>query len=218
MTDHTQSGSTAAPGRLKKRGRPKSGDDPAGYTKIMEALKTLLAVKGFQEITWREIAVTAGVSEALIYQYFRTRKGLLYALLAEYLLTYKARIWKSLDEAESSLDKIRALIYGLLSLYNDNRVFARILLLEVRNFNDYFDSEAYSLIRQFSRRYLTTLETGIRQGEIRSDIPPARMRQVLLGGVEHAILPYVIFQREVDIEKLNREISPLLIDAIKKVD
>ena len=202
--------------RPRKRGRPKSGGDPAGYVKILDALKTLLMEKGFQEITWREIAVTAGVSEALIYQYFKTRKGLLYSLLAEYLKNYGTNIYKSLDEAEGALNKIRAMIYGLLALYNNNRVFARILLLEVRNFQDYFDSEAYALIRQYGDRYLSILEEGIKSREIRDDVPPTRMRQMLLGGVEHAILPYVIFQKEVDIDKLNKEISPLLIDAIRR--
>ena len=170
------------PGGPKKRGRPKSGDDPAGYIKIVAALKTLLTEKGFQEITWGEIARTAGVSEALIYQYFKTRQGLLYAVLAEYLKNYRLIIYEKLDAAEGSLNKVRALIAGLLSLYADNRVFARILLLEVRNFQDYFDSEAYTITREYGDKYMTTLQEGIRSGEIRSDIPPARMRQVLLGG------------------------------------
>ena len=199
----------------KNRGRPKSSDDPAGYTKIMEAVKTLLAEKGFQDITWGEIARAAGVSEALIYQYFKTRQGLLYSVLAEYLKNFKSLIWNKLDEADGALNQVGALIYGLLSVYGGNRVFARILLLEVRSSQDYFESEAYALTREFGVKYLTTLEEGVKSGEIRADIPPTRMRQVLLGGVEHAILPYVIFQRSVDIDRLAGEITPLLIDAIR---
>jgi len=199
----------------KKRGRPKSGNDPLGYTKIIGALKTLLAEKGFQDITWGEIARTAGVSEALIYQYFKTRRGLLYSVLAEYIKKYQLIIWKKWDEAEGALNEVRALISGLLTLYDDNRVFARILLLEVRNFQDYFDSEAYAITRALGDKYMATLEEGIHSGEIRADIPLIRMRQVILGGVEHAILPYVIFRQEVDIDKLTREISSLLIDAIR---
>jgi AcrR family transcriptional regulator len=199
----------------KKRRRQKSSEDPAGYTKIMEAVKVLLAEKGFQDITWGEIARAAGVSEALIYQYFKTRQGLLYSVLAEYLEYYKTIILNKVDEADGSLNKVRALIYGLLSVYGGNRVFARILLLEVRNFQDYFESEAYAITREFGLKYLTTLEEGVKSGHIRADIPPTRMRQVLLGGVEHAILPYVIFQRHLDLDKLAGEITPLLMDAIR---
>jgi AcrR family transcriptional regulator len=184
--------------------------------KIMDALKTLLAEKGFQEITWGEIARTAGVSEALIYQYFKTKQGLLYSVLAEYFLNYRWILWEKLDQTEGALNKIRALISGLLNLYNENRVFARILILEVRNYQGYFESEAYALLREFLDKYLETLEEGIKSGEIRSDIPPNKMRQVHLGGVEHAILPYIIFKRKVDIDKLTEEISSLLIEAIRR--
>ena len=61
-------------------------------------------------------------------------------------------------------------------------------------------------------------KNGVASGEIRADISPASMRQVLLGGVEHAILPYVIFHREVEIENLTREICTMLIDSIRNRD
>jgi AcrR family transcriptional regulator len=199
----------------KRRGRPQSRNGPAGYAKIVEALKYLLKEKGFQDITWSEIARQAGVSEALIYQYFKSRQGLLYAVLADYLKGYRSKIWNALDETTGALNQIRALITGLLSVYNDNRVFARILLLEVRNFQDYYESEAYDLIREFATKCLVALEEGMDSGEIRVDIRPSRMRQVIMGGVEHTILPYVIFQKEVNTDTLTREITPLLIDAIR---
>ncbi len=197
-------------------GRPKSKNGPLGRQKIIDALKSLLKTKGFQEITWGEIARKAGVSEALIYQYFKTRNGLLYFVLAEYLKEYKQVIWAECDETKGALNKLRVLIHGLLSVYNDNRVFARILLLEVRNFKDYFDSEAYALVREMGVKFLVTIEDGIREGAIRSDIPAARMRQTLLGGVEHAILPYVIFQKQADIETIAHELAILMVDAVKR--
>jgi len=202
----------------KKTGRPKKCDVPGGRVKIMEALKFLLEQKGFQDITWREIAAVAGVSEALIYQYFKTRRGLLYVVLAEYLSNYKQIIWQTLDDTHGALNKISALITGLLNVYSDNYVFARILLLEVRNFQDYYESEAYKLVREYAAKYLLVFEEGTRSGEIRNDISPAVLRQILLGAVEHAILPYVIFHEKVDTDMLGKEISRVLRDAVKCPD
>ena len=202
----------------KKRGRPQAKNGPAGYAKIVDALKYLLKEKGFQDITWAEIARQAGVSEALIYQYFKSRQGLLYSVLADYLKGYKSKIWNALDETSGALNQVRALIAGLVSVYNDNRVFARILLLEVRNLPDYYDSEAYALVREFAAKCLLALEEGVASGEIRVDVRPSQMRQIIMGGVEHTILPYVIFQKELDTDTLTREITPLLIDAIRNRD
>lgn len=215
MPRHTQKATSPKSGEPKKIGRPKSKGRPAGYVKIHQALKSLLAEKGFQDITWGGIATTAGVSEALIYQYFKTRSGLLYSILADYLEKYKARIRATLDEEQGALNKVKALIDGLLSVYDDDRVFARVLLLEVRNIPDYYESEAYALVRDFGDMCLETIQAGVASGEIRSDVEPTIMRQSLLGTVEHAILPYVIFQRQANIRQLSEYLNLLFLDAIK---
>ena len=131
---------------------------------------------------------------------------MLYSVLADYLKVYKSIIWNTLDETSGSLNKIQALIAGLVAVYNDNRVFARILLLEVRNCQDYYESEAYAMTCEFGAKCLSALSEGMDAGEIRVDITAARMRQIILGGVEHTMLPYVIFQKEVDTKALIQEI------------
>ena len=71
-------------GRAGNGARP----SPPGRTKILEALRTLLSEKEFAAITTAEIAGHAGVTEALIYKYFRDKRDLLYEVLAQYLDRY----------------------------------------------------------------------------------------------------------------------------------
>ena len=54
------------------------GDYPPGRVKIVQALVGLLVRKDFNAITTAEIAKTAGVTEALIYKYFKDKRDLLY--------------------------------------------------------------------------------------------------------------------------------------------
>jgi len=49
---------------------------PPGRVKITEALKSLLEEKEFGAITTAEIAKNAGVTEALIYKYFKDKRDL----------------------------------------------------------------------------------------------------------------------------------------------
>ncbi|MFP4453651.1 MAG: helix-turn-helix domain-containing protein, partial [Desulfobacterales bacterium] len=51
---------------------------PPGQIKIENALRTLLVQKDFNSITTAEIARTSGVNEALIYRYFKDKRGLLH--------------------------------------------------------------------------------------------------------------------------------------------
>ena len=62
--------------------------DPPGKVKIAEALRTLLREKDFNSITTADISRTSGVNEALIYRYYQDKRGLLHAVLAEYLEDY----------------------------------------------------------------------------------------------------------------------------------
>ena len=55
---------------------------PPGQIKIIQALNLLLEEKEFGAITTAEIAKTAGVTEALIYKYFKDKRDLLHQVLA----------------------------------------------------------------------------------------------------------------------------------------
>ena len=60
--------------------------------KIADALRGLLEKKEFNAITTAEIARSAGVTEALIYKYFKDKRDLLHQVLVEYLEQYHIQV------------------------------------------------------------------------------------------------------------------------------
>ena len=178
----------------------------------MNALRSLLEEKEFGAITWAEIARTAGVTEGLIYKYFKDKRNLLHQVLKEYLEDYFEHVKFDLKGIEGALNKIRKLIWGNINMYSSNRVFAKILLLEVRNFPGYFHSETYRLIQEYAKFILEIIEEGIQTGEIRDDIPPAYLRQIILGAIEHLCLPYIIFNKEIDPDVLTENLCKTLFE------
>lgn len=204
----------------KTSGYPQIGphSTPPGYSKIVEALKDLLAKKEFSAITWAEISKTAGVNEALIYKYFRDKRNLLYQVLREYLEKYVAQSEEDLKGVEGALNRLRKLIWVHISIYGQDRTFARILLLEVRNYPDYFESETYELVKYWANKILKVIEDGVRSGEIRGDINPRHLRQVIIGGIEHLCLPGVIFARDISPDELTEELCNVVFQGIKRQD
>ena len=196
--------------------RPKTRSQPPGRIKIMNALRSLLEEKEFSAITWAEIARTAGVNEGLIYKYFKDRRNLLHQILREYLEGYLERFKFDLKGIEGALNKLRKLIWGTIDLYSSNRVFAKILLLEVRNFPGYFQSETYHLVQDYAKMILEIIEEGIQAGEIRDDIPPKQLRQVILGMIEHLCLPGLLFDRDMSPDILTQDICKVLYRGIER--
>ena len=198
---------------IVKKGAEKS--QPPGKLKIVRALKSLLAEKDFSAVTTAEIAKTAGVTEALIYKYFNDKRDLLHQILAQYLKTYGVVLETDLKGIRGALNKLRKLIWSHINVYANNRVFAKILLIEVRNYPDYYRSDTYELVKVYSNTVLSVIEEGVRDAEIRNDIPPKMIRQSILGSIEHVCLSGIVFKREIHPEEVTDHLCNILFDGIK---
>jgi AcrR family transcriptional regulator len=200
---------------MDKKEKKKRGHPP-GRTKIVEALISLLMDKEFNSITTAGIAKKAGVTEALIYKYFNDKRDLMHQVLSDYLKQYNASFKIDLKGIKGALNKLRKLIWTHFNVYSTNRVFARILLIEVRNHQDYYQSETYEFVKYYSNVVLDIIEEGIRSGELRDDIPPKIMRQAILGSIEHICLTKIIFSRDVNPDELTDNLCDLVFYGIEK--
>lgn len=189
---------------------------PPGRARILAALKSLLKEKEFSAITWADIAKTAGVTEGLIYRYFKDSRNLLHEALKEYLEPYVALIERDTKGIAGAYNKLRKLIWSHFDIYNSDRVFARILLLEVRNYPGYFQSDTYRLVKRYAKIILDIIEEGVANGEIRDDISPRLLRQAVLGCMEHFCLPAIIFDREIRPDDLAEELCKILFEGSMK--
>jgi AcrR family transcriptional regulator len=196
-------------------GKAKERPFPPGRIKIANAFVSLLEQKEFSTITTAEIAKKAEVTEALIYKYFEDKRDLLHQILKEYLEQYLVQFERDLKGIKGALNKIRKLIWGHINVYSSNRVFAKILFLEVRNHLDYYKSDTYQLIRTYSKILLEIIEEGVRNGEIRSDIPPKLIRQVIFGSIEHVCLTGVIFNGEISPDDLTDDLCEFIFRGIE---
>jgi AcrR family transcriptional regulator len=187
---------------------------PPGRTKIADALRLLMETKDFSAITTAEIAKHAGVTEALIYKYFKDKRDLLHQVLAEYIERYHDQVRMDLKGIKGAVNKLRKLIWTHINVYSTNRVFAKILLLEVRNYPDYYKSETYQMVKIYSDVVLEIIEEGIASGEIRTDLSPKLMRQGILGTIEQVCMTGIVFEREISPDDLTDDICELIFGGI----
>jgi len=187
---------------------------PPGRIKIADALRVLLEKKDFGAITTAEIAKTAGVAEALIYKYFKDKRDLLYQLLSEYLEHYDVLFERDLRGIKGALNKLRKLIWSHINVYATDRVFAKILLLDVRSFSDYYTSDPYKLVKKYTEILLEIIKEGIKTQEIRDDIPPVFLRQAILGSIENVCLTRVVFDQKIFPDDLTEKLCEFVFKGI----
>ncbi len=189
---------------------------PPGQVKIIEALKTLLAEKEFGLITTSEIARTAGVTEALIYKYFKDKRDVLHQVLIEYIIPFIEESTKEVQKEEGAINKLKKIIWCHLNAYKKDRVFGKILILESRSSLEYFKSDTYKAAQQYAREVLEIIKEGVAEGVLRDDLKPSFMRQVIIGGIEYVCITSVALNRSFSAEELSEDLCKLLLDGIKK--
>ncbi|MCB2185630.1 MAG: TetR/AcrR family transcriptional regulator [Deltaproteobacteria bacterium] len=187
---------------------------PPGKIKLAIGLETLLKHKNFNSITTAEIARVSGVNESLIYRYFTNKRGLLHFILAEYLKETVRIIYADLQPLDSPVAKLRQLIWRTIENWRCNPVYAKILLLEVRNFQGYFKSETYGIVMGYAKFIRALIREGIARGEIRREVSPWFAMQVILGSIEHVVLPSIIFNQKLDADQFTEKLCEVVFHGL----
>jgi AcrR family transcriptional regulator len=188
--------------------------DPPGKTKLIAALRHLLEEKNLNSITTAEISNAAGVNEALIYRYFGGKRGLLHRVLAEYLEKTLDSISPNLENVDDPANLLEQIIHDTMDIYNWNRVFAKIVLVEVRSSIGYFESNAYQLAKNYARLYVNIIKKGMEKGQFRSDIHPNYIRDALIGSMEQMTMPDVIYGRDINVNAYTQSICEIIYNGV----
>lgn len=192
-----------------------SRKQPPGRMKIAKAFRSLIVQKDFNAITTAEISKTSGVNESLIYRYFGDKRGLMHQILMDIFQDFLKNLLKKLKGTKGTLSKLRVVIGAHFNLYHSNPAIAKILLLEVRNYPGYFESETYDMVRVYGGMITEVLTEGVKNHEIRSDISVKSLRQAILGTIEHLCLPKVIYGNPYSPDELTEEVCAILFEGIK---
>jgi TetR/AcrR family transcriptional regulator, fatty acid metabolism regulator protein len=200
--------------KQKPKPKGKKKKSPSGKIKLADAMRQLLENKDFYSISTDEISTIAKTNEALIYRYFGDKRGLLHQVLAEYLEQTHNRILEDLNGVKGALSKLKIIIKDTLDAYSSQKVFAKIILIEVRNFPGYFESSTFQLVRRYAQMLVDVIKEGMASGEIRNDVPPEAIRNTIIGGIEHIVLPSLLFERNIEPEVFFENIFEVLLNGM----
>jgi hypothetical protein len=68
--------------------------------------------------------------------------------------------------------------------------------------------------RQYTQFLVDTLQEGIDSGELRPDLPPLLLRDIVYGGIEHHTWNYVCGRGTLHAEKLADAMTSLVFDGL----
>lgn len=159
---------------------------------IITAAASLFAAKGFQGTTTREIAKTAGISEALVFKHFPTKRALYAAILAE--KASFSELLATVEESARKRDDMR--VFTMIAGYRIRRAtdptMLRLLLfsaLEGHEISEMFFQNQHRVFYDYLAGYI---ERRISEGAFRN-VDPLLAARAFVGMVVHHRLLHEIF-------------------------
>jgi len=190
----------------------------ARYDSILRAAKDVFAEHGYADASIGDIARRAGVSDGLVYRYFENKRDLLYHVLR----VFYERLIKNLEETvlrENGFEaRLRSLIRGHMDVFVADAALCRLFISEVRVASDYQDSPIQDLNRLYTSVLNRIVDAAQAAGEIRRDINPRLLRDVIFGAIEHWAWRLLGGRGEVDAAAAARELTTLLVHGMADRD
>lgn len=180
-------------------GRPRSARADAA---IVEAVRELLAEEGYASLSVERVAQRAGVSKATIYRRYPSKAS----LVAETLHEHKQSTVTYQDTGDLKGDLVRYLTAVAKAMSSDDGHIMAGLVSELARNPELADAMRDQYIEPRRQQMLEIFRRAVERGELRDDIDPRILGDVLVGALQHRFL--------VTGDPLTRKVAEQIADVV----
>jgi len=194
----------------RARRRPKADR----VREILAAARAVFAESGYEAAAMSEIARRAGVVEGTIYKHFESKRDLLYRVMREFYESLIVDVESGLRAVRGTANRLRFIVGRHLQAFSADRGLCRLLFREIRPDGELYHSAIEDLNRRYTRAALRAIEEGIETGELRGDLDPTMVRNMIYGAIEHVVWRFVFRGGRLDVDKVADDLTNALLHGI----
>jgi len=183
--------------------------------KIIQAAEEIISEKGLSGSNISEIAKRAGVTDSLIYNYFKGKEDLVFSIPGVRMKEFLKNLLEHLQGIPDPVGKLSKVLWFHLYFFDNHPEYTRLLLLECRSNREFYRYEAYSLIRQYAGIIAAILEEGVNEGIFRGDANMRLVRDIIFGVIDWETLESLALKETVGTTQDLQDILNLLIPMIQ---
>lgn len=201
--------SAPAPTRRRTR-RPRAERE----AEILESARGVFAEYGYAAAAMAEVASRAGVVEGTVYSYFETKRALLIAVMKGFYEQLISETESGLEAVRGTENRLRFVIRRHVDTFTSDLGLCRVIIREARPDVALYDEAILELNRRYTGIALRVLEEGVADGTFRPDFISSVIRDLLYGGIEHAVWRFVFTGGELDGGLLANQLADTLLSGI----
>lgn len=179
---------------------------------IQESIQ-LIADKGIQGLTIKNISKAIGISEPAIYRHFENKNEIILAIISTMKDSTNNELFQ-IDENNPTIDKIKKMIQGHTNRFIKNPSLTAIIFSEeIFNNNSILAKPIRMMMRRNQNKMISMIEKGQVAGDVRLDINAEQISLMVIGSFRFLVSKWHIMNFDFD---LNKEVNEML-GAIEKV-
>jgi len=169
-------------------------DDSTKEATLLKSAEEVFGEHGFFKAKVSEIAERSKLAEGTIYEYFKSKEDLLWAMSVKPLQSYLEQ-FENAFTPRSPLDKLRRLLRLHFYLYLSNRNFLSVFLLDILLNPKFYGSKSFGIFRQYTAIIEQTIQEGIEEGGFSQAVNPRIFRNMFYGAFCHMSVRWLISKK-----------------------
>lgn len=182
---------------------------------ILDAALKIFAQKGFQDATISEISRAAGVADATVYEYFKSKEDLLFSIPEKITRESAAVTSRVLSFVRTAEARLRVVVQNYFETYENNPEYASLIMLHLKTSRNFLKTGAYDVVRVPARDLLQIIREGIENGEFKPGTDPYLVRATLLGAIEHLATRKHLLGKPASLGQYVDPLLDMVLDGIR---
>ena len=176
----------------------------------MIAARSVFTEKGYDEALISDIAERAGVVEGSIYRFFVNKRDLLRRVVEHWFEEMLARDDEQFAAVRGAWNQIRFIVRHHLMTIRREPALSRLMFQEFRPEAGYRKTRLFQLNQTYSHRVVEVVKAGVERGELRTDVPPALVRDMIYGCIEHRTWAFLRNEATFEIDETADAIAHII--------
>jgi AcrR family transcriptional regulator len=181
---------------------------------IIDVSINIIAQKGIQQLTIKNISKKMGISEPAIYRHFDGKMDILLAILSNFKEHSHINSTRILSKSSVSIEHIEAIFISHFKQFTAKPALAAVIFSEEIFQNDERLAEQVSSIMQLNQKMIVEIiQNGQKNKEIRKDIHAEQFSIITMGALRLLVTQWQLSKYSFDLEQEGGK----LLDSLKKL-
>ncbi len=183
---------------------------------IVNAAIRIMASKGYEKLTTKNIAAEIGVTEAALYRHFTSKRDLVVKVLCYFEHLSCAVIEEIRKSKLSPLAKIRRFVMNRYELFTSNPDLAKVMFSEELFKNDPGFMDQYRSIMHIHRQEVESyIVQAQAEGSIDTDLNSTQLFRIIIGSMRLIVSQWNMNQSGFDLVKEGEALIQTIIKMIE---